>query len=186
MSLVSGFLVSAIGYYTPFMLISSVIMTIGAGLLSTLKVDSGHPAWIGYQALTGIGIGVGLQQAMIVVQTAVQDTDVPSATAIVMFTQSLGGALFVSVGQNVFQNQLFKNLAIEAPSVNAAQVAGTGATMLRHVVSEDVLPAVLVAYSNAITESFYVAVAMAAISIIGVLPVQWLSVKGKKIEALPA
>ena len=58
--------------------------------------------------------------------------------------------------------------------------------MLRHVVSEDVLPAVLVAYSNAITESFYVAVAMAAISIIGVLPVQWLSVKGKKIEALPA
>ncbi|GFF24606.1 putative HC-toxin efflux carrier TOXA [Aspergillus udagawae] len=186
MSLFSGAMVSAIGYYTPFMLISPVIMTIGAGLLSTLKVDSGHAVWIGYQALTGIGIGLGFQQSMIVVQTAVQDTDVASATSIVMFTQTLGGALFVSVAQNVFQNQLYKNLAIQAPSVNAAQVAGTGATMLRHVVSEDVLPAVLIAYSNAITESFYVAVAMSAVSIFGAIPVQWISVKGKKIEALPA
>ncbi|RHZ55920.1 MDR family MFS transporter [Aspergillus thermomutatus] len=186
MSLLSGVMVSALGYYTPFMLISSVIMTIGAGLLSTLKVDSGHAVWIGYQALAGIGVGLGLQQPMIVVQTAVREADVPSATSIVMFMQTLGGALFVSVGQNVFQNQLYKNLAIEAPSVNAAQVAGTGATMLRHVVSEDALPAVLVAYSHAITESFYVAVAMAAVSIFGAIPVQWLSVKGKKIETLAA
>ncbi|GIJ90213.1 hypothetical protein Asppvi_009166 [Aspergillus pseudoviridinutans] len=186
MSLLSGAMVSAIGYYAPFMLASPVMITVGAGLLSTLKVDSGHAAWIGYQALAGLGIGLGLQQPMIVVQTAVQDTDVPSATSIVMFMQTLGGALFVSVGQNVFQNQLYKNLAVQVPSVNAAQVAGTGATMLRHVVSEDILPAVLVAYSNAITESFYVAVAMSAVSILGAIPVQWLSVKGKKIETLPA
>ncbi|KAF7122680.1 hypothetical protein CNMCM5793_000790 [Aspergillus hiratsukae] len=182
MSLLSGVMVSTIGYYTPFMLIASVIMTIGSGMLSTLKVDSGHAVWIGYQALAGIGIGLGLQQAMIVVQTAVQAADVPSATSIVMFSQTLGGALFVSIGQNVFQNQLYKNLAVEAPTVDAVQVAGTGATMLRHVVAEDVLPAVLVAYSNAITESFYVAVAMSAVSIVGAIPVQWLSVKGKKIE----
>ena len=37
-------------------------------MLSTLQVDSGSPAWIGYQALTGIGIGFGLQQAAVAVQ----------------------------------------------------------------------------------------------------------------------
>ncbi|EAW08881.1 MDR family MFS transporter [Aspergillus clavatus NRRL 1] len=182
LSLLSGAMISYFGYYTPFMLAATVMMSIGGGLLSTLKVDSGHAAWIGYQALYGIGVGMGLQQPMIVVQTAVEAQDVPSATAIVMFMQTLGGALFVSVTQNVFQNQLFKNLTAQVPSVDPAAVMRAGATMLQRSVSKDVLPAVLSAYSSAITQAFYVGVALAAVSLFGALPIQWLSVKGKKIE----
>lgn len=181
-SIVAGGLVTACGYYTPFMIASSIIMTIGAGLLSTLEVNSGHAKWIGYQALFGIGLGLGMQQPMIVAQTALSPADVPSGTALVMFAQTLGGSIFISVGQNIFQNQLFNNLRADAPSANAAELVAAGATMLRKVVSGPVLQQVLVAYNGAITQTFYVAVAIGALSLIGPIFVEWLSVKGKKVE----
>ncbi|KAF3399802.1 Efflux pump roqT [Penicillium rolfsii] len=181
-SILAGGLVTACGYYTPFMIASSIIMTIGAGLLSTLEVNSGHPKWIGYQALFGIGLGLGMQQPMIVAQTALSAGDVPSGTAIVMFAQTLGGSIFISVAQNIFQNQLLHNLHADAPTADAAKLVAAGATMLRGLVSGPVLERVLIAYNDAITQTFYVAVAMGAMSLIGPIFVEWLSVKGKKVE----
>ncbi|KAJ5180031.1 hypothetical protein N7492_003241 [Penicillium capsulatum] len=181
-SILAGGLVTACGYYTPFMIFSAIIMTIGAGLLSTLEVDSNHSKWIGYQALFGIGLGLGMQQPMIVAQTALKAEDVPSGTAIVMFSQTLGGSIFVSVAQNIFQNQLFQNLHTYAPGAPAAQVVGAGATLVRTVVSGAELHRVLIAYNAAITQTFYVAVAMGALSLVGPIFVEWLSVKGQKME----
>ncbi|OQE41981.1 hypothetical protein PENCOP_c004G09042 [Penicillium coprophilum] len=184
-SILSGGLVTACGYYTPFMIASSVILTIGAGLLTTLEIDSNHSKWIGYQAVFGIGLGLGMQQPMIVAQTALKAEDIPSGTAIVMFAQTLGGAIFVSVGQNVFQNQLVQNLAHYAPEEDAAKLISAGATMLRSIVSGDALHQVLIAYNAAIVQTFYVAVAMGALSLVGPIFVEWLSVKGKKVEVVP-
>lgn len=181
-SIVTGGLVTACGYYTPFMIVSAIIMTIGAGLLTTLETNSGHAKWIGYQALFGIGLGLGMQQPMIVVQTALKAEDVPSGTAIVMFSQTLGGAVFVSVAQNIFQNQLLHNLHTYAPGVNAAMLISHGATMLRTLVSSSLLHPVLVAYNKAVTQVFYVAVAWGALSLVGPIFVEWISVKGKKME----
>ncbi|KAJ5542629.1 Major facilitator superfamily domain general substrate transporter [Penicillium sp. DV-2018c] len=181
-SILAGGLVTACGYYTPFMILSSILMTIGAGLLTTLEADSNHSKWIGYQALFGIGLGLGMQQPMIVAQTALKPVDVPTGTAIVMFTQTLGGAIFISVGQNVFQNQLVQNLARYAPDEDAARLISTGATMLRKVVAGEALQRVLVAYNAAIVHTFYVVVAMGALSLIGPIFVEWISVKGKKVE----
>jgi glucan phosphoethanolaminetransferase (alkaline phosphatase superfamily) len=185
-SILAGVLVTICGYYTPFMLASSIIMTIGAGLLTTLETDSNHSKWIGYQALFGIGLGLGMQQPMIVTQTALKVEDVPSGTAIVLFAQTLGGAIFISVGQNVFQNQLLRNLAEYAPDQNPAKIISAGATMLRSVVTGEDLHNVLTAYNAAVTQTFYVSVAVGALSLIGPIFVEWISVKGKKIEMTPA
>lgn len=179
-SMLAGGLVTATGYYTPFMIASSVIVSVGAGLLTTLEPDSSHEKWIGYQALYGLGLGMGLQQPLIVIQTALPATDVPSATAIITFSQTLGGAVFVSVGQNVFQNRLVHNLLKDAPGVDVPRIIQAGATMVRKIVDEKDLHSVLTAYSHAITQTFYVGVAMGALSIGGTAVVQWLSVKEKK------
>lgn len=184
-SILAGGLVTAYGYYTPFMIGSSIIMTIGAGLLTTLEADSNHSKWIGYQAVFGIGLGLGMQQPIIVAQTALRSEDVPSGTAIIMFAQSLGGAMFVAVGQNVFQNQLVQNLAKHAPDENAAKLISAGATMISTLVAEPALYRVLMAYNDAITQTFYVAVAMGALSLVGPAFVEWISVKGKKVEIAP-
>ncbi|KAJ5372885.1 Major facilitator superfamily domain general substrate transporter [Penicillium concentricum] len=184
-SIVSGGLVTIFGYYTPFMIASSVIMTIGAGLLTTLELDSGHAKWIGYQAIFGIGLGLGMQQPMIVAQTALKPEDIPSGTAIVIFAQTLGGAIFVSVAQNVFQNQLVQNLAHYAPDQDSAKLISAGATMLRTLVKGEALHRVLIAWNAAIVQTFYVAVAMGALSLVGPVFIEWLSVKGKKVEVVP-
>lgn len=187
-SMIAGVLVSVIGHYVPFMILSSIFMSIGAGLLTTLATDTGHSKWIGYQFIFGAGVGFGMQQTLIAVQAALPTADIPIGTAIIMFSQTLGGALFVSVGQNVYTNQLIKNISAAIPE-GGAQLQGlvlsTGATELQAAITRafpQYLDAVLSAYNDALTETFYVSVAMSALSFVFALCVKWISVKGKKIE----
>lgn len=184
MSMAAGATVTVVGYYTPFMLMASVLMSIGAGLLSTFKVNTGHPEWIGYQVLFGAGIGFGMQQTMVAIQASLPGPDVPIGTAVMMFSQTLGGALFISVGQNVFTNRLVSNVAAaHIAGLNPAMVVNTGATEIQSLIPSQFLPAVLAAYNKAVTQTFYVSVAMACLSLLGAACVPWNSVKGKKIVA---
>lgn len=185
-SMGAGGLVTVIGYYTPFMLVSSVLMSIGAGLLTTLEVESGSPQWIGYQFMFGAGVGFGMQQTLIAVQTALPAADIPIAVACQMFFQTLGGALFISVAQNVFTNQLIKNLATVVPDLDPSVVRMTGATELKTVIEQKFLPGVLTAYNLTLTQVFYVSVATATASICGAAFVEWKSMKGKNIQMAAA
>jgi MFS family permease len=61
-SILAGVLTSKTGYYMPQLLACTVFMSIGAGLLSTFKVDTNSAHWIGYQIIFGFGLGLGMQQ----------------------------------------------------------------------------------------------------------------------------
>lgn len=61
-SVFSGIGVTVLGFYSPFMIISSVLMAIGVGLMSTWTTSTNHSHWIGYQAIYGLGVGFGMQQ----------------------------------------------------------------------------------------------------------------------------
>ena len=63
-SIISGIMITRIGYYTPFMILSSILMATGAGLISMFKVGTGHAMWIGFQAIYGFGVGAGMQQGV--------------------------------------------------------------------------------------------------------------------------
>lgn len=181
-SMLAGGLVTYFGYYTPFMLLSSVLMAIGAGLLSTFKTDSSSAEWIGYQFIFGAGIGFGMQQTLVAVQTVLPADDIPIGTATMMFSQTLGGALFISVGQNIFTNQLIKNLHTVVPELDSSFVLTVGATELKKAIEGRLLPGVLSAYNLTLTQTFYVSVAAGAMSIVGAAFVEWKSMKGKKME----
>lgn len=185
-SLVCGGAVTAIGYYTPFMLVSSVLMAVGAGLLSTFETDTNSPKWIGYQFIFGAGVGAGMQQTLVAVQTVLPAEDVAIGTAIMMFAQTLGGALFISVGQNVFTNQLIKHLGTVVPDLDASLVLRTGATELKTAIPAQYLSGVASAYNLALTNTFYVSTAAGALSIVGAAFVQWKSMKGKQIQMAAA
>lgn len=179
----SGILTTLIGYYTPFMLVSSVLMSIGAGLLTTFTVGTGHAKWIGYQFLYGFGVGNGMQQGLIAAQTVCALEDVPVGTSIINFSVTLGGALFVSVSNNILNNRLLTNLATSVPSLDSNIDVGLGATDLRNAANPANIGAILHAYNDALMQAFYVAVAMSSLSIIGAVGMEWKSVKGKPIEA---
>lgn len=185
LSILAGGLSTAIGYYTPFIIAAAVLIPVGAGLITTFEVDTGSPKWIGYQFIFGAGIGCGIQQALIAVQTVLPAKDVPIGTAIIVFSQTLGGALFISVAQNVFTNQLIKNLAITVPELASEIVLGVGATELRRL-DPRYLDGIIKAYNGALTDTFYVSVGTGAMAIVGAVFIEWKSMKGKKIEMAAA
>ena len=185
-SLVGGGLTTAFGQYMPFIFSSSVLMSIGAGLITTFTTSTGHSQWIGYSCIYGFGVGFGMQLPVIAVQVALPLKDVPIGTATVMFSQTLGGALSVSIGQNVFSNQLIKNVMKDVPNVDPTLVLAVGATSLKGAIPAQYLSRVLTAYNDTLTQVFYVSVATACLSILGAAFMEWRSVKGKKIEAAAA
>ncbi|KAI4128159.1 MAG: hypothetical protein LQ338_002861 [Usnochroma carphineum] len=185
-SIISGAGVTVLGYYAPFMIISSILMAVGVGMMSTWTTHTNHSHWIGYQVIYGLGVGFGMQQPLMAAQTVLPLDDVPIGTTIIIFVQTLGGALFISVAQNIFTNRLINNLITDVPTVNAGIVSHTGATNLRKAVDPASIGGVLTAYNSAITQTFYVSVAMAALSIFGSVLIEWRSVKGKKMETVAA
>lgn len=120
-----------------------------------------------------------MQQALITVQTVLPLRDIPTGTALVMFSQTFGGALFVSVAQNVFNNRLIKEIVLEAKGLDPNLILHVGATSLKDAVPQDQLSGVQIAYNTALTETWYAAVALAALSI-GAWGIEWRSVKGMK------
>ena len=182
-SIIAGVCITKVGYYTPFMIASSILMSIGCGLLSTFETTTNHSQWIGYQVIYGLGVGFGMQQPLIGVQTVLPLHDIPVGTSIIMFIQTLGGALFISIAQNIFSNRFLANLyAAKVPGLDPKIIIHIGATSLRTTVDPSYLPQVLSAYDKAITQTFYVSLAVSCLSIIGALGMEWKSVKGKKIE----
>ncbi|KAG7283963.1 hypothetical protein NEMBOFW57_010321 [Staphylotrichum longicolle] len=183
LSVVAGGAVTAWGYYTPFMLASSALSAIGYGLTTTFEPDTGSAAWIGYQIIIGAGLGAGFQQPLMAVQTVLDIADVPTGMSLIVFMQTLGGALFVAVAQNIFTNKLVQYVAEYVPEIpDPSFILGVGATSVAQVVDPALLPGVKLAFNDALTQTFIVFTALSAISIVGALAVEWKSVKGKPVE----
>lgn len=184
-NIASGIGTTAIGWYVPFYYLSVVLSAIGAGLLTTFTSATGHAQWIGYQVIYGFGIGFGMQQALITIQTVLPLKDVPTGTAMAMFSQTFGGALFVSVGQNVFNNRLAKGIMTDTQGLDPSILLHAGATNLKNVIPPEQLPGVQRAYNDALTDTWYIAVAMICLSAIGAAFVEWKSLKGAKPGQVP-
>jgi len=183
-SISAGALVQRIGYYTPFMIANGCVMSIGAGLITTFTPNTAHAKWIAYEFIFGFGVGLGMQQATLAAQAVLARKDAPTGISLIMFCQLLGGAVFVSIGQNVFANELVKGLASVA-GIQPAAVAANGATELRKNVDPAKLTGVLLAYNGALVKVFEAGLALACLSIIGALSMEWKNIKKTKKRGDP-
>lgn len=151
-------------------------MPIGLGLISTLGVDSPSSHQLGYQVIFGIAMGMSMQMPNIAAQTVLERRDVASGAALMLFAVQLGGAIWTSVGNTVFNNKLVAGLSATT-GLNAQAIVQAGATNLRHVVPAADLPAVLIQYSDALRACFYTGVAAGCVAIFGALAMEWRSVR---------
>ncbi|KAG7290107.1 hypothetical protein NEMBOFW57_000102 [Staphylotrichum longicolle] len=180
-SIFAGFLNSKVGYYTPLAIVGSCIAAIGAGLLTTLQVDTGSGKWIGYQILYGFGLGTSFQSPNLAVQAVLPQSDVPMGMAFMFFGQLIGSTVFVSVGQNVFSNQLVQRLS-GFPGFNVGLVTSGGATELLDALPADVRGAALEAYNEALRVVFQVGLIVTCLAILGTSTLEWRSVKKPQAE----
>lgn len=171
----------------PLMLLASILAPIGAGLMSTWTVDASFSQWFGYEALTGLAVGMGMQQPMIAVQTVLPIDDVPIATSLVAFMQTLGAAVFVAVAQAVFGNRLIANLEKQLPAgagLNAENLIQAGATKILAQVPPQLQRSVTEAFNDAITRVYVVSICASSLTLVGSLAMEWRSVKKtQKVEA---
>jgi hypothetical protein len=186
-TILAGALTSQTGYYMPFIYLSSVFMAVGAGLITLFEVDTSTAKWIGYQIVFGIGAGLGFQQVTLAAQAVLDQKDVAVGTGIAMFTQLFGGALFVSVGLNVFTNKLVSNIiAAQVPGLNPATIISAGATEIRKIVAPEYIQVILEAYNDALVEAYKIGLITSCLSILGAFGMEWVNVKGMQLESVPA
>ncbi|KAL6803799.1 MFS general substrate transporter [Trichoderma sp. SZMC 28012] len=193
-SVLSGGLISVIGYYNYIIIPCMILYTVGTGLLTTLDVHSPLKEWFGYQVIAGLGIGAGFQTAVLVVQTVLTQEWVPIGTACVQFFQVLGGAVFVAVAQTLFQNGLIDQLEKDNLGIDPQLFINSGASEIKSVLAGinrlDAFDAVLKAYMLGLRHTYYISVACAGCAFLCCLAFEWRSVKkgvdGKKTEMAPA
>ncbi|KAH8771705.1 major facilitator superfamily domain-containing protein [Diaporthe sp. PMI_573] len=179
-----GVLTSKLGYYMPFIYLSVALSAVGSGLFTTLSSETSTARLIGYQILYGVGSGFGFQVPQIAAQTVLSFKDIPTGIAITLFFQSLGGSIFVSVGNNVLNDRLTRYIAsLRLPGVDAEQVVQAGATAWHRVVPVQYLGAVTSAYNQAVRQTLQIGLITACLGCIGAAFMEWKSVKPKGIAA---
>lgn len=92
----------------------------------------------------------------------------------------LGGTIFVAVAQSVLQSALVKDLKSILPNIDPQILAGQGASSLRSMVSGDQLPEVLRRYNGALRNVWYLALGLAAATLVSAFGIEWRSVKETK------
>ncbi|KAF2256473.1 major facilitator superfamily transporter [Trematosphaeria pertusa] len=176
-SISSGALVQRVGYYTPFMIVGSCLMAVGAGLITTWNMGTKSGEWIGFQVILGLGVGWTMQHPNLAVQIVLAKQDVPTGTALLSLCQTLGGAVFVAVGQNVFIDKFTSGLE-QIHGINPEKLASAGATQLKNLVPAQFQHRVLEAYNNSLTQGvFFAAMIVACLALPGALGMEWRSVK---------
>ncbi|KAK2034490.1 major facilitator superfamily transporter [Colletotrichum zoysiae] len=180
-TIASGIFISATGIYTPVLIGSAAIATVGAGLLYTLDIGTGSDKWIGYQALAGLAWGAGFQVPIIAIQGSVSADDLASSTAVLLFFQTVGGAFYVAAAQSGFLLTVLKEVAQNVPGVDPALVALTGATQIRDAFPAEAVPGVIRAYMEGLKIAFALSISGAGVAFLVSLGSRWSKLNTKNL-----
>jgi EmrB/QacA subfamily drug resistance transporter len=160
--------VSRTGRYKHVMLTGTALLTIGLGLMGTLDETTSLVELGAFMVLVGAGLGMLMQNLVLVVQNAVAHTEMGAGSSLIAFFRSLGGAVGVSV--------LGALLAAKASSSIAAGLAAAG---IHSSGSSDSVPAISElppavarivehAYGSGIAEIFLAAAPLGLVAMVAV------------------
>ncbi|KAF2482480.1 major facilitator superfamily domain-containing protein [Neohortaea acidophila] len=173
-TIIAGIVTTKTGYFAPPAWIGCAIATVGAGLLITLHTHESTGDWIGYMIVAGAGIGLAIQQDFTAAQAVLPFEKVAIGTATITFSQTIGGALAVYVGNIIMIEELRGD---SLPGVNMAKLIAAGATAFEHMLSPAALADVRVAYSSALRDVFITATVASGLAFLTSLGLEMRSVK---------
>ncbi|WP_108718561.1 MDR family MFS transporter [Miniimonas sp. S16] len=174
-STVVGTLVSKRGRWKGFVVTGAVLMIIGQLLLSRLHYDTTYWIVAVSMAVLGAGVGMLMQNLVVVTQNSVETRHLGVATSAITFFRSLGGTIGVSVMGSIlgtFVATEMRNSIATLPAEQqaaAAQALGSGTIPKMAELPEAIRVIVESAYGLGIAHVFLAVVPMAVISLIAVL-----------------
>ncbi len=92
-----GGLVTKYGHWKPYLIVGSLLLTAGSFLLSTIHYDTNFVLVSLYMFLLGSGVGMTMQNLVLIVQNTISPERIGVASSGVTFFRSLGGTIGVSV-----------------------------------------------------------------------------------------
>ncbi|KHK99071.1 multidrug MFS transporter [Microbacterium mangrovi] len=175
-----GGLVTKYGRWKSYLVVGSVLLIAGAWLLSTIHYDTNFALVSLYMFLLGAGVGMTMQNLVLVVQNSTDPSKIGVASSGVTFFRSLGGTIGVSVmgaalaakvaellgAAKADLAQALLSLGADAPHWAAQLQSGSlpkvsAMPEALRVIFEDI-------YAQGISHSFLIAVPFAIISLIAI------------------
>ncbi|MFH8249143.1 MDR family MFS transporter [Microbacterium sp. B2969] len=176
-----GALITRFGQWKPYLIVGSVLLIAGSYLLSTIHYDTNFALVSLYMFLLGAGVGMTMQNLVLVVQNTSKPSEIGVASSGVTFFRSLGGTIGVSVMGAALATSVTNLVADAKDDLTAAIVSlgAKGAEVAQQLQSGSLpkvsaMPEVVRVifediYAQGISHSFLIAVPFAVVSLIAVL-----------------
>ncbi|MCJ1681742.1 MDR family MFS transporter [Rathayibacter sp. VKM Ac-2928] len=174
-STIFGGIISRTGKWKAIMVSGGVLAVVGTFLLSTLRYDTNLVLVGVFMAILGAGLGMLMQNLVLVVQNSIDVKNLGVATSAVTFFRSLGGTVGVSVLGSmlgtVIADHIKTGIAGLAPADQAiaAQALGSGTIPQVNTLPDAVRVVVESAYGIGVGDVFLYSIPLAVITLIAVL-----------------
>ena len=180
-SIGAGALITRFGRWKPYLVVGSVLLIAGSYLLSTIHYDTNFALVSLFMFLLGAGVGMTMQNLVLVVQNTSKPTEIGVASSGVTFFRSLGGTIGVSIMGAALASSVTDLMADAEDELMTAVVSlgARGAEVADQLQSGTLpqvsaMPEVVRAiiediYAQGIARSFLIAVPFAIISLIAVV-----------------
>ncbi len=178
-STIVGRLVTETGRYKRFLLTGAVLLTTGLGLMGTLDETTNLVELGAFMAIMGAGVGMLMQNLVLVVQNTVHFEDIGAGSSLVAFFRSLGGAIGVSVLGALLAHHARTDIT---SGLSDAGIQATGSA--DKVPDVSTLPAPVAqivehAYGTGVSEIFLTAAPLGLIALIAVAFMREVPLGGK-------
>ena len=179
-STLSGRIITRTGRYKAHPVTGTVLVAAALALLATMDTTTSRLEAGAFTALLGVGLGMVLQNLVLIAQNDVPAADLGAATATVGFSRTLGGAVgsallgaVMAAGLSTRLVGLLNDLPDDI-DLDPSAVQGSPETIL--ALDPAARDAVVEAFAGALSTTFLVAVplALAATALLAALPVQHL------------
>ncbi|MFT4307042.1 MAG: MDR family MFS transporter [Microbacterium sp.] len=180
-SVVIGALITRWGRWKPFLVVGSLLLIAGSALLSTIHYDTNFAVVSVYMFLLGAGVGMTMQNLVLVVQNTSKPTEIGVASSGVTFFRSLGGTIGTAL-MGAVVSAVVPNLLGDRTSDIAAALATLGdqAQTWAATLQSGSLPAVSAmpdalrvifedVYADGISHAFLIGIPFAVLSLVAVL-----------------
>lgn len=131
-SFTSGIIIEKSGRFLEVLQGGLFLMTIGMGLLISLRSTSDLGSIIGFLIVIGLGFGPNFGAPLIALQTRIKESDIATGTAAFGFVRMVAGAIGVVIGQVLFQ-------ALLAPYFNNFVQAGLSTKVAHQLTNGEAL-----------------------------------------------
>ncbi|CAM5503734.1 hypothetical protein SAVIM338S_03659 [Streptomyces avidinii] len=191
-STVSGQVITKTGKWKAWLVSGGVLLTAGLGLLGTLRYDTAYWHIAIFMVLTGLGLGMMMQNLVLAAQNQVAPEDLGAASSVVTFFRSLGGAMGVSALGAVMANRVthYVQDGLNALGPKAAAAMGHGGTGGGGIPDLDKLPApfrtvIEAAYGHGVGDVFLYAAPTALLALVLVVFIKEVALKSKPVGHAP-